>query len=230
MNRCFSGFNPWSYHLTNVILHSVATWLFVRVARVVFNLTDRTIFHHHFQSPEEDGNSGGHCWTTNQNMALLVAALLFASHPIHTEAVAGVVGRADVAATALALSSFLAYTSHVKSRNRHKNIIPVNSSTTTFCQCDLGSGAKNGFAHGNNGTMKQPSLKSLDSGSSSSSYVISPMNSSSLLNFPTMAYLVIAILLAGIAMLCKEHGIMVLFICVIYDIIISLIRYRRSQV
>lgn len=45
-----------------------------------------------------------------------VTGLAFASHPIHTEAVAGVVGRADLAACNLFLLSFLLYSEHIRLR------------------------------------------------------------------------------------------------------------------
>lgn len=45
-----------------------------------------------------------------------VAGLSFAAHPIHTEAVAGVVGRADLAACNFFLLSFLLYSEHVRLR------------------------------------------------------------------------------------------------------------------
>lgn len=47
-----------------------------------------------------------------------VAGALFASHPIHTETVAGVVGRADLAACNFYLLTFLAYSKHVTWRER----------------------------------------------------------------------------------------------------------------
>ncbi len=46
-----------------------------------------------------------------------LAALLFAVHPVHTEAVAGVVGRADVLAAVFFLGSVLAYARHVGARD-----------------------------------------------------------------------------------------------------------------
>ncbi|XP_047740162.1 uncharacterized protein LOC108675526 [Hyalella azteca] len=49
--------------------------------------------------------------------AVLLSALLFSVHPVHTEAVTGVVGRADVAAAFAFLACFLAY--H-KAIERHK--------------------------------------------------------------------------------------------------------------
>lgn len=52
-----------------------------------------------------------------------VAGLTFAAHPIHTEAVAGVVGRADLAACNLFLISFLLYSEHIRLREqRHKRL------------------------------------------------------------------------------------------------------------
>ena len=69
-NHWLGGLNPVGYHLGNIILHAVVTGLFTHVARLLLR----------------------------RNIATLVAGLLFASHPIHTEAVAGVVGRADILA------------------------------------------------------------------------------------------------------------------------------------
>lgn len=45
------------------------------------------------------------------NLEAFLAALLFAAHPIHTEAVAGVVGHAELLSAALALLALIAYMS-----------------------------------------------------------------------------------------------------------------------
>ena len=45
------------------------------------------------------------------NLEASLAALLFAAHPIHTEAVAGVVGHAELLSAALALLALMAYMS-----------------------------------------------------------------------------------------------------------------------
>ncbi|KAK9685838.1 hypothetical protein QE152_g37644 [Popillia japonica] len=90
LNYLLGGFQPWGYHLVNVLLHCLATTLIVKVARHVLP-----------KSP----------------VGPAVTGLLFASHPLHTEAVAGIVGRADLAACILYLLSFLAYTTHVKYRD-----------------------------------------------------------------------------------------------------------------
>lgn len=92
LNYLLGGFQPWGYHLVNVLLHCLATTLIVKVARHVL--------------PKSRTPVGP-----------AVTGLLFASHPLHTEAVAGIVGRADLAACILYLLSFLAYTTHVKYRD-----------------------------------------------------------------------------------------------------------------
>jgi len=47
----------------------------------------------------------------------LVAGLMFASHPVHTEAVAGIVGRADVGACLFFLLALLSYMEYVRCRD-----------------------------------------------------------------------------------------------------------------
>ncbi|XP_055789951.1 protein O-mannosyl-transferase TMTC2-like [Salvelinus fontinalis] len=84
LNHALGGLEPWGYHLVNVGLHGAVTALFTWLARLLL---------------------GGGLWS-------LLAGLLFASHPIHTEAVAGVVGRADVGAALFFLLSLLCYVRH----------------------------------------------------------------------------------------------------------------------
>ncbi|KAM6437251.1 protein O-mannosyl-transferase TMTC2 isoform 2-T2 [Liasis olivaceus] len=89
INYAVGGMDPWSYHLVNVLLHAAVTGLFTNFSRVLFG----------------DGH-----WT-------LLAGLLFASHPIHTEAVAGIVGRADIGACLFFLLSLVCYIKHCCTRN-----------------------------------------------------------------------------------------------------------------
>ncbi|XP_057693807.1 protein O-mannosyl-transferase TMTC3 isoform X2 [Corythoichthys intestinalis] len=91
LNYLLSELSPASYHLLNVALHAAACLLFLRVCRLFL-----------------DHNSG------------LVAALLFAVHPIHTEAVTGVVGRAELLSSIFLLAAFLAYT---KSTSANHSIV-----------------------------------------------------------------------------------------------------------
>lgn len=88
INYALSGLEPWSYHLANVALHCAVTALFTHLARLLL---------------------GTGCWR-------LLAGLLFASHPVHTEAVAGIVGRADVGAALFFLLALLCYVGHCDQR------------------------------------------------------------------------------------------------------------------
>ncbi|XP_029040158.2 protein O-mannosyl-transferase TMTC1-like isoform X2 [Osmia bicornis bicornis] len=82
LNYLMSGLTPSWYHATNIALHAIACVLVTRVSLVVAAL--------------------------RPGFAAL-AGLLFAAHPVHTEAVTGIVGRADVLACIFFLLSFLAY-------------------------------------------------------------------------------------------------------------------------
>lgn len=56
------------------------------------------------------------------NLAHAITGFLFAVHPIHSEAVAGIVGRADLLACFLTLTSFLTYSAHC---NRARSPLPL---------------------------------------------------------------------------------------------------------
>ncbi|XP_062318267.1 protein O-mannosyl-transferase TMTC2 [Osmerus eperlanus] len=84
LNHALGGLEPWGYHLVNVGLHGAVTALFTRLA----------------------------CLLLGEGLWSLLAGLLFASHPIHTEAVAGIVGRADIGAALFFLLSLLCYVRH----------------------------------------------------------------------------------------------------------------------
>ncbi|XP_055972382.1 protein O-mannosyl-transferase TMTC2 [Sorex fumeus] len=88
LNHAIGGLNPWSYHLVNVLLHAAVTGLFTSFSKMLL---------------------GDGYWT-------FMAGLMFASHPIHTEAVAGIVGRADVGASLFFLLSLLCYIKHCSTR------------------------------------------------------------------------------------------------------------------
>ncbi|CRL02602.1 CLUMA_CG015797, isoform A [Clunio marinus] len=70
LNHIIGGFKPFGYHLVNILLHCLATGLVVKLARHILPY----------------------------GFGTLISGVLFASHPIHTEAVAGIVGRADLIA------------------------------------------------------------------------------------------------------------------------------------
>lgn len=62
-NYALSGLDPWSYHAVNVLLHAVVSSLFAWLCRNCLGLS---------------------------KLSSLLAASLFAIHPIHTEAVSNI--------------------------------------------------------------------------------------------------------------------------------------------
>ena len=81
LNYMLHELQPLGYHLVNVLLHSAVCYLYVLLCGVVFS----------------------EVWPA------LIAGLLFAVHPIHTEAVAGLVGRTELLSGIFFLAAFLAY-------------------------------------------------------------------------------------------------------------------------
>ncbi|XP_071503726.1 protein O-mannosyl-transferase TMTC3-like [Diadema antillarum] len=80
LNYAVGGLDPWGYHLVNAVLHWLVCILFLKVSK---NILD-----------EETS---------------LKASLLFAVHAVHTEAVTGVVGRAELLSSVFMLLSFMSY-------------------------------------------------------------------------------------------------------------------------
>ena len=81
MNHHLHGLDPFGFHVTNVVLHGIVCVLFLRASAVMIGRLD----------------------------VAFVAALLFTAHSIHTEAVANVVGRAELLSGMFVMLAFLAY-------------------------------------------------------------------------------------------------------------------------
>ena len=75
LNYAMHELKPWGYHVINVVLHGFATLLFGAVCRVVV-----------FTGTPGHGKEGG-----DPESLVFTAMMLFASHPVHTEAVSGAV-------------------------------------------------------------------------------------------------------------------------------------------
>ncbi|HMQ14985.1 MAG TPA: hypothetical protein PKC49_03340 [Phycisphaerae bacterium] len=82
LNYAVDALNPLGYHAVNVALHVLCTWLTWRLALRVLRARE----------------------------AAVIAALLFAVHPVHCVAVANVVGRAELLAAAFILAGLLLLT------------------------------------------------------------------------------------------------------------------------
>ena len=81
INHAIFGVEPWGWHLTNVIIHGCVTALVFLVIREI----------------------------TEQKRTALIAASLFAVHPIHSESVAWVSGATDPLMSMFVLSAFYFY-------------------------------------------------------------------------------------------------------------------------
>lgn len=90
-NYWIAGLEPYGYHLVNVLMHCAASVLFLWLCQILL------------------GPSGSK-WSS-------YAAVLFAVHSIHTEAVSSVVGRAEVLSCIFFLASLLLYSKAVSSQS-----------------------------------------------------------------------------------------------------------------
>lgn len=93
---CDPGLNPNSYHLVNILLHGLVTLCLTNLMQSFIRTR----------------------WIRS------LSGLAFAAHPIHCEAVASVVGRAELGSALHTLVALLAYRAHLKSRRRKRQIDP----------------------------------------------------------------------------------------------------------
>ena len=84
------GLNPYGFHLTNVIIHIISCLLLFKILSILF-------------------------WRYKyRNLFSLLSTLIFAVHPIHTEAVSWISGRTDSMVTMFFFASFLFYIEFTK--------------------------------------------------------------------------------------------------------------------
>ncbi|XP_025020449.1 transmembrane and TPR repeat-containing protein 1 isoform X2 [Python bivittatus] len=112
LNILLAGMSPFYFHATNVVLHCLVTL-------VLMYTCDKTVFK----------NSG----------LAFVTGLFFAAHPIHTEAVTGIVGRADVLACLLFLLAFLSYNRSVDQLYVGEHFPPTASPSFLLLSLFLGT-------------------------------------------------------------------------------------------
>ncbi|XP_033127053.1 protein O-mannosyl-transferase TMTC4-like isoform X2 [Anneissia japonica] len=91
------GLNPLGFHITNVLLHMLVSAMSLPVCSILFG-----------------GVPVFECNRWSHPRASLLCSLLFAVHPVHTESVSAIVGRADLLCAVLFFSSFLLYVSSLK--------------------------------------------------------------------------------------------------------------------
>ncbi|GBL79011.1 Transmembrane and TPR repeat-containing protein 3 [Araneus ventricosus] len=93
LNHVFCGLSSWSYHFVNLSLHTCVSVLVTFLCLEVLQ------------------------WSREDSAT---AALLFATHPIHTEAVSSAVGRAEVLSALFFLSSLLAFVKSTKTGDQNE--------------------------------------------------------------------------------------------------------------
>jgi hypothetical protein len=99
----FWGYDPFGYHLTNVLLHCVNASLVVLIANRLLGGGFR----------ETDGEGLG---TYGYPLMLVLAGLLFAIHPLRVESVAWATERKDVLNGLFSLGSVFCYLGHARMR------------------------------------------------------------------------------------------------------------------
>jgi len=86
------GLDARAYHVTNLILHILVALGIYRLMQLLF---------------------------VGKNLAAFVAAVLFVAHPIHTEAVSYIAGRADLLACLFMLFATICYINYARKRKTH---------------------------------------------------------------------------------------------------------------
>lgn len=112
------GVNPFGYHFVNIVLHWFVCILFHKLCAILL-------------VEEEDSSSHSHASRTS-----FVAAALFAVHPVHSEAVTGVVGRAELLSSIFYIGAFISYARAVAPR-RQTNWFQLFSTTAICIVCSM---------------------------------------------------------------------------------------------
>ncbi|KAK3927728.1 Protein O-mannosyl-transferase TMTC2 [Frankliniella fusca] len=179
--------SPWGFHAGNVLLHVAASLLVLALGRRLL----------------------GSPW------AAAVAALLFAAHPVHCEAVAGVVGRADLLCAVFSLVSLLAYLRYVDWRELHR------------CPHPPGVGSSSGVRPPPSSDLINVTLDRLLHPERKAAGARAPVAGGCARCSGHAAALLAASLLAAVlATLSKEPGAAVLGVCFVYE---ALVQARRAR-
>ena len=184
------GMNPQWFHLGNVVLHTITTAMYTYMARLL----------------------------TKQTFATMVAALLFASHPIHTEAVAGVVGRADIMACLFFLLAFHCYIKYCRLRDHHavSRIIEYENSNLTRTNLSKRTNSISSSRTLNSGSLRHSQKTQALRQISETAY----RSDEKACCYKGWVYVIGTFVFTAASMLSKEQGLAVLAVCVAYDLFV----------
>ncbi|KAG8222708.1 hypothetical protein J437_LFUL002765, partial [Ladona fulva] len=162
-----------------------------------------------------------------------LAGLLFASHPIHSEAVAGLVGRADLGSALFFLLSFLSYVSHV----RFRDTLEALSGDSERHAVDAGKFSKavnggpyaksngvvveNGVSRGNGCVVVNKSEEDRYADGADGTCPESVAGGCGLRRRKWL-WLGASVLFATLSVFTKEQGVTVIPLCAVYDVLLHL--------
>lgn len=110
------GLNPYGFHLTNIIIHILSCLLLYKILSMLF-------------------------WRYKyRNLFALFSTLIFAVHPVHTEAVSWISGRTDSMVTMFFFASFLfyiEYTKELKFESKEHSLQTVKGNRTIYLLLSL---------------------------------------------------------------------------------------------
>ncbi|XP_023716929.1 protein O-mannosyl-transferase Tmtc3 [Cryptotermes secundus] len=108
-NYSLHQLEPMGYHLVNMMLHGIVCLMYFRMCSMFLS-----------------------------EISSFIASMLFAVHPIHTEAVTGVVGRAETLSSVFFLAAFILYTKSTKRKHvtgwRHLVLSMISVATAMLCK------------------------------------------------------------------------------------------------
>ncbi|DAZ99935.1 TPA: hypothetical protein N0F65_008742 [Lagenidium giganteum] len=118
------GYDSGAFHLYNGLVHVACSVLVLPVARVMAAAA------HGQTSPSSMARQQMHA-----SLGSWFAALLFAVHPVHCDAIASIVGRADLLCTLFSLAAFLQYATAVQdsARTRWKPFVSAQALVVAAC-------------------------------------------------------------------------------------------------
>ncbi|XP_063883002.1 protein O-mannosyl-transferase TMTC1-like [Scylla paramamosain] len=205
------GMRPFGFHLVNVLLHSSACLLLTRLLLRLLQLPQGTV---------------------------LSAGLIFATHPIHTEAVTGLVGRADLLACLSFLAAILSYHRAIQGDRDDHNDVEGSDDEPETTGVGGGGGGSDTTTTGGDGrkihTLSEGSTYCSGSpwetlrregslGGAEESVGVEGDGAMSGVGGGGWVWVRRAGLLAALGTLCKEHAITSLAVCAAWDVI----RHRK---
>ncbi|MFQ5900485.1 MAG: hypothetical protein ACE5IH_02900, partial [Thermodesulfobacteriota bacterium] len=111
------GLKPWGFHLTNILFHAINTVPVFFTASLLFNQLEG-------RGKDQETVHGSRF--TIHDLPAFIAALLFATHPIHTEVVAWASTIVELLMTTLYLTAFYLYMKSEEGKTLNSQLSTIN--------------------------------------------------------------------------------------------------------